>query len=121
MTVRSVLEGLNAEGHGITLLAFDEDHDLKVDLTPLHKLCSHVECVPMQLKRLSASTDYVSRLKSIFDSRPYATLRFISAEMRSLIEKTLRDERPDGIICDTVFSAVNLQETNVPLIVNSPD
>jgi len=121
MRIWSVLEGLQAEGHETTFLTFAEENDLKVDLAPLRKLCSHVECVPMELKRLSASTDYLSRLKSIFDSRPYATLRFISPEMRSLVEKALRDERPDAIICDTVFSAVNLQETNVPLIVNSPD
>jgi len=121
MRIWSVLEGLRAEGHEITFLTFAEENDLKVDLAPLHKLCSHVECVPMQLKRLSASTDYLSRLKSVFDSRPYATLRFISPEMRSLIKKALRDERPDAIICDTVFSGVNLPETDVPLIVNSPD
>lgn len=121
MRIWSVLEGLQAEGHETTFLTFAEENDLKVDLTPLRKLCSRVECVPMQLKRLSASTDYLSRLKSIFDSRPYATLRFISPEMRGLIAKSVRDEKPDAIICDTVFSAVNLPETKVPLIVNSPD
>lgn len=121
MRIWSVLEGLHAEGHETTFLTFAEAADLKVDLAPLKKLCSHVECVPMELKRLSASTDYVSRLKSVFDSRPYATLRFTSPEMRRLIEKCLREEQPDAIICDTVFSAVNLPDTNVPLIVNSPD
>ncbi len=121
MRIWSVLEGLRAEGHETTFLTFAETADLKLDLTPLKQLCSHVECVPMELKRLSASTDYLSRLKSIFDGRPYATLRFISPEMRGLIEKCLRDERPDAIICDTVFSAVNLPDTSVPLIVNSPD
>jgi len=121
MRIWSVLEGLHAEGHETTFLTFAEAADLKVDLAPLRKLCSHVECVPMELKRLSASTDYLSRLKSVFDHRPYATLRFISQQMRGLIEECLREERPDAIICDTVFSAVNLPETNVPLIVNSPD
>jgi glycosyltransferase involved in cell wall biosynthesis len=121
MRIWSVLEGLRAEGHEMTFLTFAEENDLKVDLTPLRKLCSRVGCVPMQLKRLSASTDYLSRLKSIFDKRPYAALRFVSAEMRAQIEKSLRDEKPDAIICDTVFSAVNLPETSVPLILNSPD
>jgi glycosyltransferase involved in cell wall biosynthesis len=121
MRIWSVLEGLQAEGHKITFFTFAEENDLKVDLAPLRALCSRVECVPMQLKRLSASTDYFSRLKSMFDRRPYATLRFISPEMRALIEKSLRDEKPDAIICDTVYSAANLPETKIPLIVNSPD
>jgi glycosyltransferase involved in cell wall biosynthesis len=41
--------------------------------------------------------------------------------MQLQIENCLRQQVPDLVLCDTVFSAVNLPETQVPLVVNNPD
>jgi glycosyltransferase involved in cell wall biosynthesis len=41
--------------------------------------------------------------------------------MRSRIEDCISKQNPEIVVCDTVFSAANLPDTDIPLVINNPD
>jgi len=121
MRLWSFLRAIADDDHELTIVSLAEESDLKVDLSPLEPMTVRVERVPHVLKRLVASADYTGRFRSLFSSTPYGLQRFASPEMRSSIEDCIRKQNPEVIVCDSVFSAVNLPEINIPLVVNNPD
>jgi glycosyltransferase involved in cell wall biosynthesis len=121
MRMWSVLEALAAEGHEVTFVSLAEEPDLSVDLQPLRQICHRVELVPHTLYRLADSANYLGRLRAFLSFGAYGTRRFVSAAMKSRIGTCLRDENPGALICDTVFAAVNLPATDIPLVINNPD
>jgi glycosyltransferase involved in cell wall biosynthesis len=121
MRIWSVLEALAAEGHDVTFVSFAEEADLSVDLQTMRRICHRVELVPHTLHRLVGSANYLGRLRTFLSSSAYGTRRFVSAAMKSRIDTCLREENPEALICDTVFAAVNLPATDLPLIINNPD
>ncbi len=121
MRTRSVLEALAAEGHDVTFVSFVEEADISVDLQTIRRICHRIELVPHMLHRLVDSANYLGRLRAFFSSSAYSTRRFVSAAMESRIDACLREEGPEALICDTVFAAVNLPATDVPLVINNPD
>jgi glycosyltransferase involved in cell wall biosynthesis len=121
MRIWSFLEVFAREGHELTIVSLAEESDLRVDLSPLEKIAVRVERVPHVLRRLVASADYPRRLRSLFSTTPYGLQRFASREMRSRIEDCIRKQDPEVVVCDSVFSAVNLPDTEIPLMVNNPD
>ena len=121
MRLWSFLRAFANLGHELTILSLAEESDLHTDLSPMEGIANRIERVPHVLKRLAASGDYFGRLRSLFAPTPYGLQRFVCAEMRSRIEDCMNKRPPDIIVCDTVFSAVNLPETETPIVVNNPD
>lgn len=119
MRIWSILTGLAAEGHETTLLSFTSDKDSVVELPALKEICKRVEIVPLALRSLSASGDYFVRLRAVLEGASYAAQRFASPAMQKLISKYLVEEAPEAIICDTVFSTVNLPVAEVPIFINN--
>lgn len=121
MRTWSILCGLAAEGHEIDFLTFAQPEEAGREWTELSQICRTVEMVPLTLHNLTSSSDYWGRLRGLFSSRPYATRRFSSEKMRERIQASLDRGNLDAIVCDTVYSACNLPQTSLPLILNNVD
>ena len=121
MRTWSILCGLAAEGHEIDFLTFAQPEEAGREYRELSRICRDVQMVPLTLHNLTSSSDYWGRLRGLFSSRPYATRRFSSERMRQCIEASLDRGNLDAIVCDTVYSACNLPQTSLPLILNNVD
>jgi glycosyltransferase involved in cell wall biosynthesis len=121
MRTWSMLEALAAEGHDVTLLTFGEPGESKGHDVALRKVCREIEIVPLVLDSLSSTAHYLERLLGLFSAQPYAVRRFASSVMQARIRQFLARGSFDAVLCDTVYSAVNLPETHVPVILNSHD
>src|ERR1700687_4060847 len=121
MRTWSMLEALAAEGHDVTLLTFGEPGEAVGHEVALGKVCREIEIVPLVLDSLSSRANYLQRLVGLFSAQPYAVRRFASSEMQARIRQFLARGSFDAVLCDTVYSAVNLPATYVPVILNSHD
>jgi glycosyltransferase involved in cell wall biosynthesis len=121
MRTWSLLHALAAEGHQTTLLAFAYPADLCGDIGPLREVCTRLEVVPLQLASLAAWSGALDRLRSLTGSAPHAVGRYRSPEMAARIQSQLESGRFDAVIVDTVFGAVNLPPTDVPVLLNNVD
>jgi glycosyltransferase involved in cell wall biosynthesis len=121
MRTWSLLRALAAEGHSITLLAFAYPADLAADTGPLRQLCTDLEVVPLELASLAGRIGALARLRALIGSAPYAAGRYRSPEMAGRIQSQLQGGRFDAVIVDTVFGAVNLPSTDLPLLLNNVD
>ncbi len=119
MRIWSVLTGLAAEGHEISFVSFAPDGKLGAEAGSIRTICNRVEVVPHAMKSLSTSGDYLARVRAVLQGTSYAVERFASPAMRSVVGDFLTQEHPEAIVCDTVFSAVNLPDLNLPLIINN--
>lgn len=121
MRTWSILCSLAAEGHEIDFLTFAQPEEVGREWMELSRICRNVQMVPLILHNLTSSSDYWGRLRGLFSSRPYATRRFSSEQMRQCIQASLDRGNLDAIVCDTVYSACNLPQTSLPLILNNVD
>jgi len=121
MRTWSVLEALAAEGHGVTLLTFGQHGELDAYEVVLRQVCQDFEIVPLTLDGLSSTTHYFNRILGLFCAQPYTVRRFASSAMKARIHEQLARHSYDALLCDTVYSAVNLPATRVPIILNSHD
>ena len=115
----SVLSALAAERHDVTLLTFGEHEDIEKHHRDLSPVCREIETVSLALDSLSSATNYMNRLLRLFSALPYAVRRFASPTMQSRIRHYLGCGEFDAVVCDTVFSAINLPVTRLPVILNS--
>src|SRR5882762_1654696 len=118
MRTWSILEALAAEGHEVTLLTFGQPGEVDGYDVALRKVCREIEIVPMVVESLSSTANHLARLVGLFFAQPYAVRRFASSEMQARIGKLLARGSFDAVLCDTVYSAVNLSDTHVPVILN---
>jgi len=119
MRTWSILEALAAEGHNVTLLTFSQPGEANGHGVALRKICREIEIAPLVLNSLSSTTNYQDRLAGLFIAQPYAVRRFASSKMQARIAHLLARGSFDAILCDTVYGAVNLPATQVPVILNS--
>ena len=118
MRTWSILEALAAEGHEVTLLTFGQPREADGYDIALRKVCREIEIVPLVLESPSSTPNHLGRLVGLFFAQPYAVRRFASSEMQARIRKFLARGSFDAVLCDTVYSAVNLSDTHVPVILN---
>jgi glycosyltransferase involved in cell wall biosynthesis len=118
MRTWSILEALAAVGHDLTLLTFGQPGEAGGYDVALRKVCREIEIVPLILESLSSTANYLERLVGLFLAQPYAVRRFASSEMQARIRQFLARGSFDAVLCDTVFSSVNLSDTHVPVILN---
>ncbi len=119
MRTWSVLGALAAEGHDVMLLSFCQPGEADAHWDTLKKVCQGIETVPLILPNLSSATNYLDRVLRSFVAPPYTIRRFSSPAMRARIEGHLERGSYEAIICDALYSAVNLPQTLVPVILNS--
>ena len=102
LRVYSLLRGLHAAGHRVTLLALD-DSGLNPADTPLHQLCAHVETFPVPRRSKS------QRLKTLLTT-PQADLaqRLFSGDLAKRLREILSTERFDLIQCEALETACYL-------------
>lgn len=117
LTLRTLAE----LGHQLHLLAFAEPSDGEIGPSELDAVCATAQALPLERAATGAIVCHLSRLCSLASPLPYAALHFSSPRMRAQIANLLAHHRIDAIIAHTVFSLVNLPETDLPVVVNSPD
>lgn len=102
LRVYSLLRGLNAAGHRVTLLALD-DSGLNPANTPLRDLCARVETFPIP-RRSKAQ-----RLKTLLTTRQADLAhRLYSPELGQRLHEILSTERFDLIQCEALETACYL-------------
>jgi polysaccharide biosynthesis protein PslH len=119
MRTWSLLGALADLGHDITLLTFGNLDQIAPHEPALQRVCREVEVVPLVLDTLSSTTNYLGRLGVFFRIEPFAVRRFVSPAMRTRIETHLARHCYDVVICDTIYSAVNLPMTGIPMVLNT--
>lgn len=119
MRTWALLRALAAEGHEVTLLAFGEASLVEpTHQVLLRDVCRTVELIPLAWPQLSSLRDLRRRLGAMTDYRPYSVRRFDSPPMRTRVAAHLATGSFDSIVCD-VFTAVNLPETPLPILLNN--
>jgi glycosyltransferase involved in cell wall biosynthesis len=119
MRIWSVLEALSSEGHVITFLSFAPMEQFDTQVSSLRQICRRIEVVHHTVKSLSASGNYLERIGSLFQGTSYAAQRFVSPAMRSLVRRFITEDDAEAIVCDTIFSAANLPDIDLPIIINN--
>ncbi len=119
MRLWSLLRAIKRAGHEVTLACFAEPDEVAGAERELSAVCPESDIVPLSFTRLSAGGDYSKRLRAIFSSSPFTIDRFRSKEMRARLERRVRDRSFDVIVCDNVFSAINLPANASPVVMNS--
>lgn len=120
MRTSSLLRALADEGHTTTLVSFAEPGETEGYQSTVAELCAEAVFVPRVTRSLTARAGFLGRLGALATSRPYAVRRFRSASMRSELERQLRDGSPEAVVCDSVYSLVNLPHTD-RLILDCPN
>lgn len=122
MRTWALLRALAAEGHQITMLVFGQREEMNGHEDLAHSVCCEIETVPLAVSNLTTGGNYAGRLLGLFSSRPFALRRFRSEDMRARIERHLASGRYDAVVCDTIYSVINLPPSSrVPLILNNVD
>lgn len=119
MRVWSLLCAIANAGHEITLATFAEPEEPDATGQELRKACKDSEIVVRHLESLSGSANHLARLASVLSPSPFALDRFRSDEMRSRLEKRLHSGVFDVVLCDNIYTTVNLPPTSLPLLMNS--
>ena len=116
-----LLRAMANAGHDVTLVSFAQPGETAGTEAQLGTVCVDYEIIPLALVRMADGGAYLRRLAAIFSPSPFLHSRFDSIEMRSCLERRLREETFDVVICDNVAAAVSLPNTSVPVVVNSCD
>ena len=114
MRVWSLLCAIADAGHEITLATFAEPSDAQDTRNGLRRACQDSEVVLRRTVSLSGSTDHLARLTGVFSPTPFNVDRFRSNEMRAILERRLNGGGFDLVICDNIFTTVNLPPTSLP-------
>src|SRR5438552_11412275 len=119
MRSSSILQALAKLGHEVDVVFFASNGASVNGDCRLTSLCRYVLPVFASVGSLSAKGAYVSRVRKLLSKDPYSVHRFASSEMRSAIAEIVRRRDYDLLLCDTVFSAINLPKgLIVPVVLN---
>ncbi|TAN21956.1 MAG: glycosyltransferase [Acidobacteria bacterium] len=111
------LRALRAHGCRVSLLCLQSPAGLQ-DPVELQDLCDAYWLLENQISSLSHGGGWGGRLRAALSSLPYAAWRFRSSSSRRLLQQLCTSPGWDAILCDTVYSAVDLPITVAPLIIN---
>lgn len=78
-------------------------------------------CEVLDSPRVAIPSALGARLAALPTPLPAAAWRYRSVALRRRLRRLLAERRFDAIVADTVFAAINLPETDLPLIINHPD
>lgn len=114
----SIIRALASIGHKLTFISFASKNRPQ-DLDPLPSFCTGIELLDREIKNLTLQPNYGERLKSLLRLQCYSIERFRSPAMRERIQAQLHRAKYDLIICDAVYSLVNIPETTIPILLNT--
>ena len=72
--------------------------------------CSQAYPLPLRLVSKSSPAFAGEVLQNLFSPLPLAVSRYVSADMRKLIEKLLREQAFDALVCDFLAAAPNIPQ-----------
>jgi polysaccharide biosynthesis protein PslH len=119
MRVWSLLSAIADAGHEITLATFADSNDVDGAERELTTVCKERELVLRRTESLSGSTDYLARLAGVLSPSPFTIDRFRSDEMRTVLERRLNCGAFDLVLCDNIFTTINLPPISLPFVLNS--
>ena len=119
MRILSILRAIANAGHDVTLVAFAEPEEIGGTDQELAGVCKESDIIPRRMVSLSQGKNYTGRLRALFAPTPFTLNRFRSEAVRARITERLRSGKFDAVICDNVYSAINLPATDVPVVMNS--
>ena len=119
MRVWFLLRAIANAGHEITLATFADPGDADSTENELRAVCKDCEIVRRRTESMSGSTNYLARLAGVLSPSPFTINRCRSDEMRAVLERRLKGGGFDLVLCDNVFTTVNLPPTSLPLLLNS--
>jgi glycosyltransferase involved in cell wall biosynthesis len=119
MRVWSLLRAIASAGHEIMLATFADPDDADSTENELRAVCKDCEIIRRRTESMSGSTNYLARLAGVLSSSPFTINRCRSDEMRTALERRLNTGAFDLVLCDNVFTTVNLPPTLLPILLNS--
>jgi glycosyltransferase involved in cell wall biosynthesis len=114
----SLLRALAGDRHEVTLLVL-ADGETEGHEAPLRALCRRVQVV--HVPRPHGLSQYMGRLAAALSPLPYGAWRLRSAALRRAIGDELREGRFDALLCDGVYTMVNVPEAAPPVLLNKDD
>ncbi|HWG38823.1 MAG TPA: glycosyltransferase [Terriglobales bacterium] len=117
MRTAAMLSALRAEGCRTTLVCLQATESLSAR-AQLQHLCEAHWILDHRIPSLSQGQHLLGRVHAAAARLPFAALRFRSAAARTLVQQLWDSAAWDALICDTVFSAINVPARVQPLIVN---
>jgi len=119
MRTWSILRGLAAEGHELTVVAFADPVDTNGLQPELSRICRRVIQVPHQFKSVSQSKDYFGRAAHLFAPTPYGVAATKSPQMASQLTTLLSEQAFDALVCEQTDLLANLPpRLPLPLVVD---
>ncbi|MGH9467786.1 MAG: glycosyltransferase, partial [Terriglobales bacterium] len=110
------LRALHQEGCRITLVAL-QGGEAPTEIT-VQDICDTYWILEHRVGSLSQGRHWGGRAMALLAGQPYSVRRFRSASARALLDRLWSGDRWDALVCDTVYSAVNVPAHVEPLIVN---
>jgi glycosyltransferase involved in cell wall biosynthesis len=101
----SILKALAAEGAQVTLVSFGEPGERIPNA--LGEVCERVQLITKP-REPAGWRSYLLRLRALFLTHPYGTLRYQSAEMKAAVESLANRQAFDAVICDDIYQFKNL-------------
>jgi polysaccharide biosynthesis protein PslH len=113
----SIIKALASAGHELIFVSF-QSKNRSEGFYPLSEYCRDIALVEREFTNLSDRSDYLRRVLCLASGKPYALERFRSQPMQARIQCYLASERFDLIVCDSLYSLVNVPDTAVPIALN---
>jgi polysaccharide biosynthesis protein PslH len=99
-----------ARRHEISYLSFRNVSDSPDDVRGMREVAAHVLTVPRTEARKGTATFYLEAARYLADRRPYAVAKYRSLEYRHALERLLKEQTFDAIVCDFLVPTVNLPD-----------
>src|SRR5258706_15341845 len=105
----SIIQALASIGHELSFISFANRGSTE-PLYPLSSYCSEIHLMDRELTNMSEQSDYFRRAGCLLSLKPYSLERFRSKPMQLKIQKLLRDKHFDLVVCDGLYSMINIRE-----------
>jgi glycosyltransferase involved in cell wall biosynthesis len=110
----SIIQALESSGHELSFVSFVNGRRPE-ELQPLSSFCRSIDLLERQMTNLTQGTDYLRRMGSLLAIKSFSVERYRSEAMRKLIQEKLQAESYDLIICEGIYSLINIPENEVPI------
>ncbi|MFL6280149.1 MAG: glycosyltransferase [Vicinamibacterales bacterium] len=100
-----------ARRHDISFLSFTDPSATPGDIAGMREVASEVLTIPRAEPAKGTSAFYLDAARYLVNRLPYAIAKYQSAEYRRAIERVLRVQQVDAVVCDFLVPAVNLPDS----------
>ncbi len=96
--------------HHVTYLTLDDGSASPDARDKAKEYCHELVTIPHRTYAKFSPGFYIELLKNLFSRLPYAVKKYESAEMRQMILRRVKQDRPDVVVCDFLTPSINLPE-----------